>query len=96
MQPNGIITLTTDFGIKDGYAAIMKGVILSILPRAHLIDYTHEIGPQNITQAAYLIHTGYRFFPQGTVHLIVVDPDVGSDRRAIALATPEYFFCRSR
>ncbi|GIV98347.1 MAG: hypothetical protein KatS3mg057_3004 [Herpetosiphonaceae bacterium] len=92
MQPNGLITLTTDFGTQDSYVAIMKGVILSILPHVRLVDYSHEIAPQNIMQAAYLLQIGYGYFPQGTVHLIVVDPGVGSKRRAIAVATPEAAF----
>jgi S-adenosylmethionine hydrolase len=92
MQASGLITLTTDFGLQDSYVAMMKGVLLSIHPQARPIDYTHAIAPQNIAQAAYQIHTGYRYFPPGTVHLVVVDPGVGSERRAIALQTPEAFF----
>jgi S-adenosylmethionine hydrolase len=91
-QSNGIITFTTDFGIMDAYVAIMKGVVLGITPHATLIDYTHGIIPGNIIQAAYLLHSGYRYFPRGTVHLVVVDPGVGSRRRAIALQTPEAAF----
>ncbi len=92
MQPTGLVTLTTDFGQFDGYAAVLKGVILTINPQAQPLDFTHQIEPQNVAQAAYLLHTGYRYFPSGSVHLIVVDPGVGSDRKAIALATPEYAF----
>jgi S-adenosylmethionine hydrolase len=92
MQPNGIITLLTDFGLKDSYVAIMKGVILGIAPTARLIDVTHDVAPQAIGEAAYLLQTGYRYFPPGTIHLVVVDPGVGSQRRAIAVATPESIF----
>lgn len=88
MQPNGIITLTTDFGTTDSYVGVMKGVILSIAPQARLIDISHEISPQNIQQAAYIVQSFYRYFPPGTIHLVIVDPGVGSARRAIALGAP--------
>ena len=88
MRPNGIITLTTDFGLVDSYVGTMKGVILGIAPAAQLIDITHTVGPQNIHQAAYIVQTFYRYYPAGTIHLVIVDPDVGSERRAIALSTP--------
>lgn len=92
MQPNGIITLLTDFGLKDSYVAIMKGVMLGIAPTARLIDVTHDVAPQAVGEAAYLLQTGYRYFPAGTIHLVVVDPGVGSERRAIAVATPDAIF----
>jgi len=91
-SPNGIITLTTDFGLDDAYVAIMKGVILGIAPRATIVDYTHGIAPGNIAQAAYLLHTGQRYFPPGTTHVAVVDPGVGSARRAVAIETPAAAF----
>ncbi len=84
----GIITLTTDFGLTDGYVAAMKGVILGINPDAKLIDICHNIKPQNIAQAAFVLSTAYPFFPQKTIHLVVVDPGVGTERRAIILRTP--------
>lgn len=83
-----LVTLTTDFGTVDGYVGTMKGVILTIAPTAHLVDISHEIAPQNLRQAAYVLYTSYPFFPPGTVHLVVVDPGVGSARRPIALRTP--------
>jgi len=83
-----LVTLTTDFGSADGYVGTMKGVILTIAPTAHLVDISHEIAPQNLRQAAYVLYTSYPFFPPGTVHLVVVDPGVGSARRPIALRTP--------
>ena len=92
MQPNGIITLLTDFGLKDGYVAIMKGVILGIAPAAQLVDITHEVAPQAVGEAAYLLQSSYRYFPPGTLHLVVVDPGVGAERKALALATPRAFF----
>ena len=91
-EPNGLITLTTDFGVNDAYVAIMKGVMLRVAPHAQIVDYTHGISPGNVVEAAYLLRSGYRYFPQGTVHVVVVDPGVGSNRRAIALQTPEATF----
>ena len=88
----GIITLTTDFGLTDAYVAAMKGVILSINPQANLIDICHTIKPQNIPQAAFVLSMAYRFFPKKTIHLVVVDPGVGSERRAIILRTPSADF----
>ena len=82
-----IITLTTDFGQADGYAGAMKGIILSICPEAILVDISHEIQPQAVRQAAYVLSTVTPHFPAGTVHLVVVDPGVGSDRRPIAVQT---------
>ena len=83
-----IITLTTDFGSADAYVAAMKGVILGINPEAKLIDICHSIKPQDISQAAFVLSTVYEFFPQRTIHLVVVDPGVGTERRAIILRTP--------
>lgn len=91
-QPNGIVTLTTDFGLEDAYVAIMKGVILGIAPAARIIDYTHGIKPGNVAEATYMLKSGYRYFPRGTVHVVVVDPGVGSARRALALQTPAATF----
>jgi S-adenosylmethionine hydrolase len=87
-----VITLTTDFGTDDAYVASMKGVILSINPKAVIIDICHSIEPQNILQAAFILSSAYRYFPEGTIHLAVVDPGVGSQRKAIILKTPEAFF----
>jgi len=87
-----IITLTTDLGLNDAYVAAMKGVILSINPEVRLIDICHTIEPQNILQAAFVLSTAYEFFPQKTIHLVVVDPGVGTERRAIILRTPSAEF----
>ena len=87
-----IITLTTDFGLTDAYVAAMKGVILSINPEAKLIDICHTIKPQNIPQAAFVLGAAYQFFPQKTIHVVVVDPGVGTKRRAIILRTPSADF----
>lgn len=83
-----IITLTTDFGLADSYVAALKGVILGINPEARLVDITHQITPHNINQAAFVLGSVYPYFPPKTIHLIVVDPGVGTKRRAIILRTP--------
>ncbi len=83
-----IITLTTDFGLADGYVAAMKGVVLGINPEAKLVDICHTIKPRNVSQAAFVLSTTYEFFPRRTVHLVVVDPGVGTERRAVILRTP--------
>jgi len=80
-----IITLTTDFGTSDGYVGTIKGVILSIAPDVTLVDISHDIAPQNIRQGAYVLHAAAPYFPTGTIHLAVVDPGVGSRRRALAI-----------
>jgi hypothetical protein len=92
MKPSGIITLTTDFGLTDPYVAMMKGVILSINPAARITDVSHLIGAGSISQAATLIQDAYSYFPLGTVHVAVVDPGVGSERRLLALEARSHFF----
>ncbi len=87
-----IITLTTDFGHGDAYVGVMKGVIFSLAPSANIIDLSHQISAQNILQAAYLIQANYRYFPQGTIHLVVVDPEVGSQRKIILLLHDSHLF----
>ena len=87
-----VITLLTDFGEVDAFVGIMKGVILDIAPQAQLVDLSHLITPQDIKQAAYVLMTTTPFFPAGTVHLIVVDPGVGSARRPIAVETSNAYF----
>jgi len=87
-----IITLTTDFGTDDEYAGIMKGAILSLNPSAVIVDITHHIDPQDLVRAAYTIYSSYRYFPQGTVHVVVVDPTVGSDRKIIAFKKTDHIF----
>ncbi|MBN1248429.1 MAG: SAM-dependent chlorinase/fluorinase [Anaerolineae bacterium] len=83
-----LISLTTDFGLDDGYVGVMKGVISGIAPGAALVDITHAIAPQHVRAAAYVLWTTLPYFPQGSVHLVVVDPGVGTTRRAIASQTP--------
>ena len=89
---NPIITLLTDFGTKDHYVALMKGTILKINPRCTLIDITHHIPPHDIKEGAFLLANTYAAFPKGTIHLSVIDPEVGGTRKPILLVTPNYFF----
>jgi len=87
-----LLTLTTDFGMEDGNVGVMKGVILGINPRAAIIDLSHDIPPQGIADAAYVMRRAYQFFPQGTIHVVVVDPGVGTDRRPIAVQSKRALF----
>ena len=87
-----IITLTTDFGTSDAYVGTMKGVILGINPSVRVVDLTHAVPPQDIHEAAFTIHSAYRYFPKGTIHTVVVDPGVGSDRQAIVCEIDGAFF----
>jgi S-adenosylmethionine hydrolase len=82
------IVLTTDFGSSDAYVGVMKGVILGINPDATIVDLTHEIGPQNVRQGAFVLGVNRSYFPPGTIHVAVVDPGVGTDRKPIVLETP--------
>jgi len=82
---SGVITLLTDFGTADGYVAEVKGVLLSLAPGVQLVDLTHDIPPGDIRAGAYALGRAVRTFPAGTVHLAVVDPGVGTDRRALAV-----------
>jgi S-adenosyl-L-methionine hydrolase (adenosine-forming) len=86
------ITLTTDFGLVDGYVASVKGVIISIAPDTRIIDVTHEIEPQNISQASIVIATAAGYFPSGTVHVVVVDPGVGTNRALLAVEAGKQIF----
>lgn len=79
-----IVTLTTDFGLKDGNTAVMKGVILAIAPEVRLVDLSHLIRPQNIREGAWVVGRSAPYFPPGTIHVVVVDPGVGTARRPIA------------
>ncbi len=85
MERHPLLGLLTDFGTRDGYVGVMKAVILSIAPATPLVDITHEIAPQDIEGAAWTLGSAWRYFPAGSVLLCVVDPGVGSARRAVAL-----------
>jgi S-adenosylmethionine hydrolase len=87
-----IITLLTDFGLKDPYVASMKGVLLTINPQCTLVDITHQVHSHDIKEGAFILAQTYSTFPKGTIHLAVVDPGVGSPRKPILLVTKKYFF----
>ena len=87
-----VITLLTDFGEHDDYVGAMKGVILGIAPDAQLVDISHQVEPQNILQAASILNNVHRYYPAGTIHMVVVDPGVGSARRPVALQTDSATF----
>ncbi len=87
-----VITLTTDFGLADPFVGAMKGVILGINPDVHIVDLSHGVEPFNIFQGAIILRSAYRYFPRGTIHVVVVDPGVGGDRRVLLAATQEQLF----
>jgi S-adenosylmethionine hydrolase len=87
-----IVTLTSDFGLRDPFVGVMKGVILGICPAVRLVDLTHEVTAYDVEEAVLALESAVGFFPSGTVHLAVVDPGVGSARRALALRRGEHYF----
>jgi len=92
VNPSGVITLLSDFGLEDPYVCMMKGVILSVNPAARIIDISHHVTPGAISQAARMLQETYPYFPDGTIHVAVVDPGVGTDRRAIVLVARSHLF----
>ena len=88
----GVITLLTDFGTRDAYVAAMKGVILSMNRDVTIVDISHEVAAQDVVEGAWVLASAFRYFPPGTVHLAVVDPGVGGERRAIAAEAGEWRF----
>lgn len=87
-----LITLLTDFGDRDYFVASMKGVILGINPQVQLVDLSHQVSAHDVAEAAYLLKSCYRYFPDGSVHVAVVDPGVGTARRPILASTERYHF----
>jgi S-adenosyl-L-methionine hydrolase (adenosine-forming) len=87
-----IVTLLSDFGLQDHYVAAMKGVMLGINPDLNIIDITHTIAPQDIMSAAFVLGQAFPFFPRGTIHVAVVDPGVGTSRKALAASAGDQFF----
>jgi S-adenosylmethionine hydrolase len=87
-----LITLLTDFGLKDYFVGVMKGVIASIAPAARVIDITHQVEPYAISQAQFLLAQSWPYFPKGTVHVAIVDPGVGSARRPILVQAHGHLF----
>ncbi|OVE82148.1 hypothetical protein BVY04_01815 [bacterium M21] len=92
MNANGIITLTTDFGLQDMFVGVMKGVMLGIAPDARLVDITHDLPNQSVDAADFVLAHSASYFPPGTTHMVVVDPGVGTARRMIAVACNGQFF----
>ena len=86
------ITLTTDFGLRDGFTGVMKGVILGINPGVQVVDISHEISHGDILDAEFILETTVRYFPKGSIHIAVVDPGVGSGRRCLILRAAGYYF----
>ncbi|MGB3209095.1 MAG: SAM-dependent chlorinase/fluorinase [Desulforhopalus sp.] len=91
-SPPPIISLITDFGIDDEYVGVLKGVILSHDRAIRIVDISHSVPPQNIRTASHLLTRSYGFFPSGTVHLVIVDPGVGSDRVILAIHADGHYF----
>ena len=87
-----VISLITDFGLKDEYVGVLKGVILSLTPNARIVDISHLIPPQDVRTASHLLARSWTFFPPGTVHMVIVDPGVGSPREILAIAADSHFF----
>jgi hypothetical protein len=87
-----ILTLTTDFGDKDGFVGTMKGVIWSICPAAQIADISHTVAPQNVLEGAIVLWRAYPFFPAGSVHVAVIDPGVGTSRRPMAAHLGVHYF----
>lgn len=87
-----LVTLLTDFGERDYFVPSMKGVMLGINPQLRILDLSHQVAAHNIKEAAFFLKSCYRYFPDGTVHVIVVDPGVGSQRRPLLVSTSRYFF----
>ncbi len=92
MNSMNAMTLTTDFGLEDWFVGTMKGVILGIAPRATVVDLTHGVPRGDIRAGAFALAASCRYFPQGTIHTVVVDPGVGSQRAALVVRTRNYFF----
>jgi hypothetical protein len=91
-MPSQIITLTTDFGLRDPYVAEMKAVILKISPNARIVDITHQIDKFNIRMGAYMLAAAAPYFPKGTIHVAVIDPGVGTQRKDIIIQTKQDYF----
>jgi S-adenosyl-L-methionine hydrolase (adenosine-forming) len=92
MSHRPLITMTTDFGYDGPFIGVMKGVIYSINPDVNIVDLTHSVAPQNIRQAAFTIGMNYRYFPAGAIHLVIVDPGVGSSRRPLLVVAGGHYF----
>ena len=87
MEPS-LLVFTTDFGLADSYVGVMKGVASGINPQARFIDLTHGIGPQDVAQGAFVLGVNYQQFPTYSIHVVVVDPDLGTSRWPVLVSTP--------
>jgi S-adenosylmethionine hydrolase len=92
MQPSGVITITTDFGHKGPFTAVMKGVIIARFPTAKIIDLIHDIPAQWPPEAGFWVSRAYKYFPKGTVHLAIVDPGVGTERDILLVQHDRHYF----
>ena len=92
LEPSGVVSLTTDFGLRDHYVAAMKAVIAGVAPAVRVVDVSHEVPAHDWRGAAYLLSAAFADFPRGSVHVVVVDPGVGSERRALAVETRAGWF----
>src|SRR4030081_434402 len=92
MKPSGIVTLLTDFGLEGADVGAMKGAILTAFAGAAVVDITHGVRPFAVLQGAFLLDSAWRSFPPGTVHVAVVDPGVGTERKAIAFKAADHYF----
>src|SRR5438132_7262632 len=91
-RASGIVALLTDYGLRDPYAGVMKGALLSVNPAARIVDITHEIPPQDIREGGRILSAARPYFPAGTVFVAVVDPGVGGDRAILGVETDRHFF----
>ena len=89
---NRLITFTTDFGLSDHFVGVMKGVVAGIAPAARVVDISHDIAPYNVMEAAFVIAEAWQFFPKRTIHVVVVDPGVGTSRRPMLAEAGGHFF----
>jgi S-adenosylmethionine hydrolase len=89
---SGVVSFLTDYGLDDPYVGEVKAKMLSVCREIRVVDITHSVEPQNVLHGAFLLYLSYRFFPEGTVHLAVVDPGVGTERRGVVIATRRYWF----
>lgn len=87
-----VIGLLTDFGYKDGYVGVMKGVMLAICPQAQLVDISHEVSPQGILEGVFVLRQAFSYFPPGAIFLTVIDPGVGTERKALAARVGQFAF----
>lgn len=92
MAARPVITLTTDFGLNDHYVGTIKGVILNLVPEAEIVDICHSVQPYDVLDGALTLAQSYSYFPSGTIHVVVVDPGVGTARRPVLVSTQRHYF----